>query len=225
MSVNIKFIGHSCFLINGKILIDPYIYSNPTAQVDPAELKKVKDILLTHAHSDHLGDSIEIANKSKAKITAILELANYCASKGTVTQGCNIGGKVDFDWGHAYWLPAQHSSSLPDGKYAGVAASILLNVEGRKVYHLGDTGLHYDLKMVGEFYQPDIALVPIGGFYTMGLNEALQAVKWLKPKVVIPMHYNTFAQIQTDVNQFQYMVNNSTDSKCIILNPSRDINL
>lgn len=225
MLTNIKFIGHSCFLINGNILIDPFIYSNPTAQVIPEELKKVKDILLTHAHADHLGDAIEIAKKGKAKITAIFELANYCASKGLITQGCNIGGKVDFDWGYAHWLQAQHSSSLPDGSYGGVAASILLNIDGKKILHLGDTGLHSDMKMIGDFYQPEIVLIPIGGFYTMGINEAVEAIKWLKPKIVIPMHYDTFSNIQTDVNQFQYMINNSTEAKCIVLKPSRDITL
>ncbi|OGI00191.1 MAG: metal-dependent hydrolase [Candidatus Melainabacteria bacterium GWF2_37_15] len=210
--MKITFIGHSAFKINDSILIDPFMAGNHTAN----------DILLTHAHGDHLGDAIEISRKTGAKITAIFELANYCAEKGAKAQGVNIGGKVPFSWGSAYWLPARHSSSTPDGKYGGEPASIFLNINGKKIYHAGDTGLHYDMKMIGELYKPDVALLPIGGFYTMGVDEAVKAAQWLDCNKVIPMHYNTFPAIQVDVLDFKAKIE-AVGKECIILKPSENV--
>ncbi len=220
MSLKIKFLGHSAFMIsseNANILIDPFISENPQAQ---SEIEKTKptDILVTHAHADHLGDAIPLSKTYNAPITAIFELANYCMNKGANAQGVNLGGKVPFSWGYTNWLPATHSSSTPEGDYGGCAASVLVGLDGVKIYHAGDTGLHYDLKMVGDFYNPDIALLPIGGFFTMGIDEAVQAVKWLGCKTVIPMHYNTFPPIAVDANEFKQKVESETSAKCIILN-------
>ncbi|MDD3150377.1 MAG: metal-dependent hydrolase [Candidatus Gastranaerophilales bacterium] len=227
MTIKLTFLGHSAILIEAKrkkILIDPFISGNPSATVKASEMK-VDDILLTHAHGDHTGDAITIARNSNAQISAIFELANYLAAKGVKTQGLNMGGKVPFDWGYACWLPASHSSSLPDGTYGGSPASILIDIDGTKIYHAGDTGLHYNLKMVGEFYKPDIALLPIGGFYTMGIEEALKAIEWLNPKIVVPIHYNTFPPIKTDVNKFKSNVGEQTTSKCVILNPNESLEI
>ncbi len=222
--VRITFIGHSAFKIDGEagsILIDPFITGNPSAKVSDL---KVDDILVSHAHGDHLGDSIEISRKTGAKITAIFELANYCGEKGVKAQGVNIGGKVPFDWGNAYWLPAAHSSGTPDGKYGGEPASILVNIDGKSIYHAGDTGLHYDMKMIGGFYKPEIALLPIGGFYTMGIPEAVEAARWLEVKKVIPMHYNTFPAIKSDPEEFKAEIN-SIGKECIVLNPGESIEI
>ncbi|MFH0702093.1 MAG: metal-dependent hydrolase [bacterium] len=221
MSLIIKFIGHSAFVINygaNSIIIDPFITGNSQAKFDPVDLN-VRDILITHAHGDHLGDSIEIAKKKSATITAMFEIANYCAKKGVKTQGVNMGGKVPFSWGNAYWLPAAHSSSMPDGQYGGEAAGILLNIGGTSVFHAGDTGLHLNFKMIGEFYKPEISILPIGGYYTMGIDEAVQAAKWLGSKKIIPMHYNTFPQIQIDVKEFKKRIESEASAECIILNP------
>ena len=221
MSVEIKFIGHSCFMLknNGhSLIIDPFISGNPNIKQD-IDLPKSIDILITHAHGDHLGDAVEISKNTGSIITCMYELAEYCYKKGALVQGINLGGKIAFKWGSAYWLPASHSSSNPDGSYGGEPASILVEVDGKRIYHAGDTGLHYDLKMVGDFYKPEMALVPIGGYYSMGIDEAVQAVKWLGCKYVIPMHYNTFPPIKADPEEFKGKVESETDCKCIILEP------
>ncbi|OGI16572.1 MAG: metal-dependent hydrolase [Candidatus Melainabacteria bacterium RIFOXYA12_FULL_32_12] len=218
MTVEIKYLGHSAFLIihnDHSILIDPFLVNSP---ISVNELN-VQDILLTHAHGDHLGDSIEISKEKNATITAIFELANYCSSQGVNANGVNLGGKVPFSWGYAYWLPASHSSSTPEGNYGGSPASILLNIKGVSIYHAGDTGLHYDLKMIGEVYKPDIALLPIGSYYTMGINEAVIAAKWLGSSKVIPIHYNTFPIIQANPEEFKAKIESETKSNCIILKP------
>ncbi len=222
--VKITFIGHSAFKITGEnhsILIDPFISGNPVSAFSDL---KADDILVTHAHSDHLGDSIEISKKTGARITAIFELANYCGEKGAKARGINIGGKVPFSWGSAYWLPAAHSSGTPDGKYGGVPSSILVNIGGKSIYHAGDTGLHYDMKMIGEFYKPEIALLPIGGFYTMGINEAVKAAQWLESKKIIPMHYNTFPPIKADPEEFKAEIE-TIGKECVILKPGESIDI
>lgn len=222
MSVEIKYLGHSGFQIKYagySILIDPFIISTPQASIPIARID-VNDILVTHAHGDHLGDSIIISKEKGAPITAIFELANYCTQKGATAQGVNIGGKVEFPWGYAYWLPAAHSSSTPEGFYGGVAASILLNIDGITIYHAGDTGLHIDMLMIGEFYKPTISILPIGGYYTMGIDEAVMATKWLGSPRVIPMHYNTFPTIEVDPEEFKQKIQDETNSDCIILRPA-----
>lgn len=217
MPITITFIGHSCFKISSEkasILIDPFLAGNNTAH----------DIFLTHAHGDHLGDAIEISKKTGAQITAIFELANYCEKKGANAKGVNIGGKVPFPWGSAYWLPAAHSSSTPDGVYGGEPASILVDINGTKIYHAGDTGLHYDMKMIGEVYKPDIAMLPVGGFYTMGVEEAAVAAEWLGCKKVIPMHYNTFPVIEANVDEFAAKIH-AQGKECIVLTPGKTVKL
>jgi L-ascorbate metabolism protein UlaG (beta-lactamase superfamily) len=222
MSVKITFIGHSAFKIsteNHAVLIDPFITGNPLAAYSDL---KADDILVTHAHGDHLGDSIEISKKTGSQITAVFELANYCAEKGAISQPVNIGGKVNFSWGSAYWLPAVHSSGTPDGKYGGEAASILVNIGGKTIYHAGDTGLHYDMKMVGEFYKPEVSLLPIGGHFTMGIDEAVHAAEWLGSQKVIPMHYNTFPPIKADPEEFKSKIE-TLGKECIVLKPGEGL--
>lgn len=223
MPIELRFLGHSGFLINISgtyVMIDPFITGNPLAYTIFDSLN-ITDILVTHGHGDHLGDSIRLAKKYNATISTIFELANYCSKKGTKVQGVNMGGIVPFKWGNVNWLPAAHSSSTPDGEYAGSASSVLLTIGNKKIYHAGDTGLHYEFRMIGEFYKPDIALLPIGGFFTMGIDEAVQATKWLNCSQVIPMHYDTFTQIETNVQEFQDKIEKETKAKCIILEPGK----
>lgn len=220
--MELQFIGHSAFYIKtgeSGILIDPYINGNPLADFDYRE-HNITDILLTHAHADHLGDAIPISKKTGATITAIVELANYCEKKGAKSQGSNIGGRVKFPWGDIRLLNAVHSSSTPDGEYVGPPTSIFLEIEGKKIFHAGDTSLHSDLKMIGDFYRPDVAILPVGDFYTMGVDEAVMATKWLYPEIVIPMHFNTFDVISTDVVKFKKKVEVDTNAECIVLNPN-----
>ena len=205
--VDIKYIGHSAFQItNGEnaVLIDPLVSQNPKYDW---EKEPIKDILLTHAHSDHLGQAVEIAKKLDITITAVPELAAYCKEQGAKVKSVSLGGWLEYSWGKAIFLPAFHSSSLPDGRYGGCAASIFLDVAGARIFHAGDTCLTGEMKTIKELYAPQIAMLPIGGNYTMDVEHAVIAAKWLGVNTVIPMHYNTFPEIQADIEKFIRLVN------------------
>lgn len=196
----LRYLGHSAFYIKKGpygILIDPFISQNPLADFD---LKKnaVTHILVTHGHGDHLGDAIPIAKSTGAQIIAVFELANYCAKYGVNTLGVGIGAPISLPWGEVIFLPAFHSSSTPDGVYAGMPAGIFINTDGIKIFHAGDTALNNEMKLIGDLYEPYYALLPIGGHFTMGINEAVIAAKFLKAKEIIPMHYNTFEVIKAN---------------------------
>ena len=221
MTLEIKYLGHSAFQFNvaeKQVLVDPFLLQSPWYDGDLSELNP-EHIFLTHAHSDHLGDAIEISKRTGATIHAVFELANYCAKKGAKVNGVNIGARLEFDWGIVTFMPAAHSSTTPDGQYGGVAASIMFRFQDKRVYNAGDTGLTADLKMIGDVYKPDIAILPIGGQYTMGIKEAVLAAKWLHAKQVIPMHYNTFEPIAVDVNDFRTLVESESLIKPVIMNP------
>ena len=216
--VDIKYIGHSAFEFKSKdksIIVDPFVSHNDKYDYKQAN---ITDIFITHGHSDHIGEAIEISKNKKAQITAVTEVASYCASKKCKTRPVCLGSWLYYDWGRAIFLPAYHSSSLPDGSYGGVAASILFDIDGVRIFHAGDTCLHSELKTYKELYRPNIALLPIGGTYTMDVEHAVVAADWLGAKTVIPMHYNTFPEIQADLKRFANMMqlNNTT---CAILNP------
>ena len=219
MTIKINYIGHSAFFIKSKnsgVLIDPFLTGNPKA-VCNFKKEDITHIFVTHGHGDHLGDAIPISKATKAPVCAIFELANYCLQKGAVASGVNIGGKLEFPFGSARFLPAFHSSSTPDGVYAGMPAAVLLDVDGVKVYHAGDTCLNSEMKTVGEVYKPDIALLPVGSCYTMDVDDAVIAAKWLGVKRVIPMHYNTFDAISVDVAKMKQAFE-SQGVGCIVLN-------
>ena len=204
--MKITYLGHSCFEIivnNSKILIDPFLIMCPGY-----DFSGVTDIFVTHGHSDHLGSAIEISKKTGAKITAVFELANYCASKGAIANGINLGGWAKFDWGKAIAVPAFHSSSTPEGLYAGCPCGFVFAIEGRSIYHAGDTCLNSEMKMIGELYEPAIAMLPIGGIYTMDIEQAVVAAQWLDTSAIIPMHYNTFDAIKIDIKDFERQIRN-----------------
>lgn len=216
--VDLKYIGHSAFEIrtNGKsILIDPYVSINP--KYDWHKLD-ISDIFVTHAHADHLGEAVEISKEKNAPITAIVELAAYCEKQGCNTHGVNFGGWLNYDWGEVVFLPAFHTSSLPDGGYGGEAASILFDIEGVRIFHAGDTCLTSEMRTIKELYAPNIALLPIGGYYTMDVEHAAVAAKWLGAQTVIPMHYNTFPTIKADLQKFAQLVN-ANNTGIMVLNP------
>lgn len=216
--VDLKYIGHSAFEFktgDKSILVDPLVSINPKYDYKEAN---IVDIFITHAHSDHVGEAQEIAKDKKATISAVVEIANHLAEKKVKTRPVNLGSWLNYDWGRAIFLPANHSSSFADGTYGGVAASILFDIEGVRIFHAGDTCLNPDFKVYKEIYRPNIALLPIGGTYTMDVEHAVVAADWLGAKTVIPMHYNTFPEIQADLNKFlQLMQVNNTN--CCILNP------
>lgn len=200
----IKYLGHSAFYIKKDkmgILIDPFLSQNPLAKFDIRK-EDITHILLTHAHGDHLGDAIEIARITGATIIAVFELANYCIAHGVRAIPVGLGGEIKLEWGSCWFLPAFHSSSTSDGHYAGTAASILIDVDGVRIFHAGDTAMSLEMKLIGEFYKPYYAILPIGGHFTMGVPEAVYAAKMLGVKEVIPMHYNTFDMIKADVLEF-----------------------
>ena len=199
--MNIKYLGHSAFEIQtntGNILIDPFISQNP--QYIP---QNITDIFVTHGHRDHLGSAIQISQEHNATITAIFELANYCSQQGAITNGISMGGKIKFPWGWAVFTPAFHSSSTPDGQYAGSPTGIVFEIDGLRFFHAGDTALNTEMKTIKELYAPQLAMLPIGGHYTMDTEHAVIAAEWLGVDIVIPMHYNTFPAINADANLFK----------------------
>lgn len=218
--VDIRYIGHSAFEIklkNNSIMIDPFVSINQN--YDYKEIENLTDIFLTHGHGDHLGEALEISKDKDATITAIFELAKYCESQGCKTRDVGMGGWINYDWGRVIFLPAFHSSSLPNGGYAGHAASILFDAEGVRIYHAGDTCLNSEMKLVKELYRPNIALLPIGGTYTMDVEHAAIAAQWIGAQTVIPMHYGTFPTIQADIQKFAQLIQMQNTNFCI-LNPN-----
>ncbi len=226
MSVFINYIGHSGFFIaagEAGGLIDPFITHNPSA-VCLIKYENIKDILVTHGHMDHLGDSIQISRDYGVPLTTIFELARYCSDNGANASGVGIGARIAINGGYAKFCPAFHSSSTPDGGYAGMPASVMLELDGVRVYHAGDNCLNMEMKVIGETMPPDIALLPIGGTYTMGIDDAVVAAKWLGAKTVIPMHYNTFPTIVADEEEFKRKAE-AAGLKCVILTPGDSIEL
>lgn len=220
MTLDIKYLGHSAFqfkVADTDILIDPFLSQNPMFK-GSVDAFYPQHIFVTHAHSDHLGDAIEISKRTGATIHAVFELAMYCEQRGAKINPVNIGGRLEFDWGIVTFMNASHSSTTADGVNGGVASSIMFRFKNKRVYHAGDTGLNADLRMIGEYYKPEISLLPIGGHYTMGIKEAVLAAKMLNTKQVIPMHYNTFPQISVDVNEFRTLLESETMVKPVILN-------
>ncbi|WP_340024156.1 metal-dependent hydrolase [Paenibacillus sp. FSL K6-1096] len=207
--MKITYHSHSCVQIevNGKsLIIDPFISGNPAA-VTKVEDIQTDAVLLTHAHMDHILDAVPIAERNQAVVVANVELAGHLEGQGAKkTIGMNIGGTVDLGFAKATMIHAFHTSSitLEDGQriYGGTPAGFIVEAEGRTVLHAGDTGLFGDLKMFGELYSIDLAILPIGGHFTMGPEHALIAAKWLGAKQVLPVHYNTFPPIRQDAGAF-----------------------
>ncbi len=203
MGLSITYLGHSGFLFSdGKesAVIDPFLTGNPLAKQKPEEIR-CGTVLLTHGHEDHVGDSFSIAKRNKATLIACHEITVWAEGEGVRTVGANPGGKVETPWGWAAFTQAFHSSSH-GGRYMGNACGIVLRMGGVTVYHCGDTGLFGDMKLIGEIYRPDVALIPIGDRYTMGAELATKAAEWIRPKVAIPIHYRTFPVLAQDARGF-----------------------
>lgn len=210
--MKVSFHGHSIVKIetNGKtILFDPFIKGNSLTDLKVEDVKP-DVIILTHGHNDHLGDTIELAKKHDTLVVGIAEIATYIGWKGIRTHGMNIGGSFQFDFGKVTLTPAFHSTGYATVDeqiiYLGLPAGILFSAEGKTVYHVGDTALYSDMKLIGDKHDIDLAFIPIGDNFTMSPEDAAIAAKWLKPKTVVPIHFNTFPVIQQDPYKFIEML-------------------
>lgn len=196
--LELRYIGHSAvYLSDGttRVVIDPFITGNPKATISADELE-ADLILITHAHGDHWGDAVPLAKKG-GLVVSTAEIAAYAQQHGARAQSMNIGGTYRFDGGWLKWTPAWHSSSFPDGTYGGMPMGVVLEFGGKRIYHAGDTALFSDMRLIGEMGL-DLALLPIGDNWTMGPDDALKALELLRPKEVVPIHYNTFPPIAQD---------------------------
>jgi L-ascorbate metabolism protein UlaG (beta-lactamase superfamily) len=221
MPASVRWLGHSAFHLSGggaDVLVDPFLNHNPKAAVQPDEVP-ADVILLTHGHGDHLGDTVDIATRTGATVVAIVELATEIATSGVDVRDPNLGGTVQFDWGWVKLVPAWHTAVSPSGT-AHTPAGLLIHYGGHLIYHLGDTALFSDLQLIGRRGDKvDLALVPIGGHYTMDRYDAVTAVEFVNPAQVIPIHYNTFPLVETDAEAFKQDVQNAGFSQVYVLNP------
>lgn len=210
--MRLSYHGHSIVkIITGDytILIDPFIQGNALTDLIVEE-EKPDVILLTHGHNDHVGDTVEIAKACDALVIAPNELAVYLGLQGVKTHGMNIGGAKEFAFGTVKFTQAFHSSSYQTEDnifiYTGMPAGILLTVEGKTIYHAGDTALFSDMALLGKRHPIDVAFLPIGDNFTMGPEDAAYAVELLNPKVAVPIHFNTFPPIEQDPEKFKVLV-------------------
>jgi len=207
--MDISYHGHSVVRIrtNGKtILIDPFLRGNSATDLDAAS-EEADVILLTHGHGDHVGDTVEIAKRNNSLVIASAELADLLGWEGVRTHAMSIGGAYQFDFGKVKLTQAFHSSSYVNREtktivYTGMPTGILFTAENKTIYHAGDTGLFYDMNVIGARQSIDVAFLPIGDNHTMGPEDAALAAEWLQAKQVVPIHYNTFPFIEQDPNKF-----------------------
>jgi L-ascorbate metabolism protein UlaG (beta-lactamase superfamily) len=222
MAADVRWLGHSCFHLSGggaDVLIDPFLTGNPKAAASPDEVT-ADVILLTHGHGDHLGDTVDIAKRTGATVVAIVELANELQEAGLEdVRDPNFGGTVVFDWGWVKLTPAWHTAVSPSGT-AHMPAGLLISYGGHVIYHLGDTALFSDLKLIAQRGdRVDLAIVPIGGHYTMDRYDAVTAVELVNPQQVIPCHYGTFPPVETDAQAFKQDVQQAGFSEVLVLEP------
>jgi L-ascorbate metabolism protein UlaG (beta-lactamase superfamily) len=221
--MDIRFLGHACFELSdgsARVLVDPFLAPNNPKGAATADEVDPTHVLLTHGHVDHVADAVAVAKRTGSACVAIVELADWLGGKGVENvSDPNLGGTVEFDWGWVKLVQALHTNETPDGRAIGTAAGLVINIGGTTVYHLGDTCLFSDLRLIAERTPADVALIPIGGHYTMDRHDAVVAAEFVGAKTVIPCHYNTFPPIETDAQAFKSDVESKTGSQVVILEP------
>ncbi|MDW3852195.1 metal-dependent hydrolase [Staphylococcus saprophyticus] len=227
--MKLSFHGQSTiyFEANGKkVIVDPFITGNGQSDLDASTLK-VDYIILTHGHGDHFGDTIELANRNHATVIGSAELGDYLTTYHNVenVRPMNIGGKAEFDFGNVKFVQAFHSSSLTDENgvpvYLGMPMGLILEIEGKTIYHTGDTVLFSDMKLIADRHPVDVCFIPIGDNFTMGIDDASYAINsFIKPKISVPIHYDTFELIEQDPNKFKEAV---SVGEVQILKPGEDV--
>ena len=221
--MEIRFLGHACFELSEgdtRVLVDPFLTGNPKGAVEASEVEPTH-VFLTHGHVDHWGDVVDIGKRTGAQCVAIVELAQELQGEGVENVADpNLGGTVEFEGGWVRLVPAWHTSTTPGGT-VNTPAGLVVNLGGTTVYHLGDTALFSDLELVGKRDPIDVALMCIGGHYTMDRHDAVEAAKLVGAGTVIPCHYDTFPPIETDANAFKADVESAGAGSVVILQPGR----
>jgi L-ascorbate metabolism protein UlaG (beta-lactamase superfamily) len=231
--MEIQFHGHSCFeLIEGetRVLVDPFLKPNNPAAVLTGEEVEPTHIAISHGHVDHMADAVGVATRTGAECVAIVEIANWLEEQGVEkVYDPNLGGTVRFDWGWIKLVPAWHTSTIAGsaeapysptpGTVTGTPAGLLVNLGGVTVYHAGDTCLFGDMKLIAERNPVDVALLPIGGHYTMDRHDGVVAAQFIDAATVIPMHFDTFPPVETDSAAFKSEVEEKTSSNVVVLAP------
>ena len=219
MTVKVTWHGHGTLSLEAdgeKILVDPYFTDNPAAKISAADVDP-DYILVTHGHGDHVSDALSIAQRTGALVVSNFEISNWLNDQGhDNTHAQHIGGGFQHPFGHVKLTPALHGSGLPDGTYGGMPAGFLLTLDNKKIYISGDTALFSDMSLIGDAGL-DLAIICIGDNFTMGPDDALRAVEFLRPEVVIPYHYNTWPPIEQDVSAWADRVAAATDAEPVVL--------
>ena len=228
MATKVTWLGHSCLLIETsgeRILIDPFLTGNPKAS-STADAVAADFILVTHGHSDHVGDTIAIANRTGATVISNYEIISWLQNQGVEkAHAMHIGGSFRFPFGKLKLTQAFHGSALPDGSYGGNPAGLHLFLnDGIRIYDAGDTGLFGDMKLIGE-EGIDLAILPIGDNFTMGPDDSIRALKLLQPKQVLPIHYGTWGLIDQDTQNWSQRVKTETSVTPVVLEPGQSLQL
>ena len=227
---SVRYLGHTCFTVaegDDAVIFDPFLEGNPQAPVGADEVD-VTAVLPSHGHSDHIGDTVRIAKRCDALVIAPYELAVYCERQGCRTHPLHIGGGHDFPFGRVKLTQALHGSGIMDQEipiYTGPPCGFLVTMGGKTVYYAGDTGLFGDMKLIGDLNDIELALLPIGDNFTMGIDDAAEAVKLIRPAKVVPMHYRTFDVIEAEPEEFAQKVAAQTSAQCIVMAPGDSIEI